>query len=33
MERNKTELDTLSRVMALTEDYLTLYMLSPETDR
>ena len=33
MERIQKERDTLARVMALSEDYLTLYMVNPETDR
>ena len=33
MERIQMERDTLARVMALSEDYLTLYMVNPETDR
>ena len=33
MERIQKERDTLARVMALSEDYLTLYMVNPETGR
>ncbi|MBR4537942.1 MAG: EAL domain-containing protein [Clostridia bacterium] len=33
MERIQKERDTLARVMALSEDYLTLYMVNLETDR
>ncbi|MBR3742026.1 MAG: EAL domain-containing protein [Clostridia bacterium] len=33
MERIQKERDTLARVMALSEDYLTLYMVNPETER
>ncbi|MCR5296243.1 MAG: EAL domain-containing protein [Clostridiales bacterium] len=32
MDRISRERDTLARVMALSEDYLTLYMVNPETD-
>ncbi len=32
IDRISRERDTLARVMALSEDYLTLYMVNPETD-